>query len=264
MKKSHIAAWTSISPTPEQLKELFVQITEGRIDKEKMQTFLHYYDQFSKYDLARIILGSDFISPEEIEEAYKITYSDDMLQHFNATLPSEKVIRWCRKNNFMLIAGPPTPMSLMQVREFNLELVHQTWTKWYEEPKEEFSRADKVNAKWLMLRKKIVPHSTSETWGDQLNLLSKVEYVPNVSEAVWGITAYKKIRDVFLFPDVYARTSSADSSGRNVKVGFFGKHGFFAAGLNKGFGLRVNFGDERNISYYFVGILSARTPNNNP
>lgn len=40
MSESHAAGWTSESPTPAQLKELFAQIDSGKITKAKLQDFL--------------------------------------------------------------------------------------------------------------------------------------------------------------------------------------------------------------------------------
>ncbi len=39
-QKSHVAGWTSKSPTPAQLAEFFRQIKEGKITKERLQNFL--------------------------------------------------------------------------------------------------------------------------------------------------------------------------------------------------------------------------------
>jgi hypothetical protein len=41
----------------------------------------------------------------------------------------------------------------------------------------------------------------------------------------WAITLYCKVRGVFLFPDVYVRTSSLDSNGNRVGVGHTGAGG---------------------------------------
>lgn len=44
MSKSHAAGWASDAPTPAQLKELFDQISNGRVTKGRMQTFLRGND----------------------------------------------------------------------------------------------------------------------------------------------------------------------------------------------------------------------------
>lgn len=225
MKRSYIVGWTSASPTPAQLKEFFSQIERKRITKERLQAFLRGDGSPSGYDLARAILEQDFISPEEIAEARKITYSDAVLKYFAETLPSEEVLRWLRDNGFALVAGTPSPMSLLEIRGLNAQLFYSKSGGWYVENKLKFPREDKVNAEWLMFRKTTIPNSTSKTWDEQQKLLSELEYVPNAPEMAWGITTYKEVRDIYLLPDIYARTSSLDSDGRRVHVGHFDSDG---------------------------------------
>ena len=114
------------------------------------------------------------------------------------------------------------------------------------EDKQKFSRDDKVIAEWVMLRKEPVKNSTNKTWGEQQGLLSNVERVPNASEVMWGITTYKEVRDILLFPNIYVRTSSVDAGGYHVYVGYSADGGV-------------------NVNYYWddfrrssVGLASAR------
>lgn len=201
------------------------------------------------YDLARTILGKDFISPEEIARARKLVYGDDLLQHFAETLPSEEVLQWLRENGFVLMAGTPNPMSLLEVRNLNAQLFYSKEGGWYAEPKQKFSRDDKVIAEWLMLRKGVVPKSTSKKWDEQQKLLSEVEYVPNASETTWGETTYKEVRNAWLFPSIYARTSSVVSDGDRVYVG---------RSASGGVGVNYLWDDRRSGS---LGLASARKRN---
>ena len=187
------------------------------------------------YDLARTILGNDFISPEEVAEKRKLTYSDELLQHFAETLPSDEVLGWLRVNGFVLMAGPPTPMSLLEIRELNNQLFYSKSEGWFASDNQKFSRGDKVTAQWLMFREKIVPNSTNKNWDEQQKLLSEVEYVPNAAELCWGITTYKEVRDVLLLPDIYARTSSVDADGYRVYVGHFDGDGLLVRDYSDGY-----------------------------
>ncbi len=201
------------------------------------------------YDLARTILGKDFISPEEIAIARKLTYNDEVLRHFTETLPSEEVLQWLRDNGFVLIAGTPNVMSLLEVRNINAQLFYTKSGGWYSEAKQKFSQNDKVTVEWLMLRKGIVSNSTSKTWDEQQKLLTEVEYVPNVAEATWGETTYREVRNVWLFPNIYARTSSVGSDGRRVDFGD-SAHG----------GVHVTYdGDGHRVDS--LGLASARKRN---
>lgn len=171
------------------------------------------------YDDVRAILGQDFVTPEEVAQARKLTYGDDVLAHFAETLPSEEVLQWLRDNSFVLIAGTPSLMSLLEVRNLNAQLFYTKSGGWYAGSRQKFSQNDKVTAEWLMLRKGIIVNSTSKTWDKQQGLLTEVEYVPNVAETTWGETTYKEVRNQWLFPDIYARTSSVVSDGGRVSVG---------------------------------------------
>lgn len=83
------------------------------------------------YDLARSILGQDFISPKEIAKARNVTYSDEQLAQAAATLPSQEVPQWFRDHNFFLIAGPPSEKSLLEVRELKSERFYSPTGGWY-------------------------------------------------------------------------------------------------------------------------------------
>ncbi|KKT32630.1 MAG: hypothetical protein UW19_C0018G0052 [Candidatus Moranbacteria bacterium GW2011_GWF2_44_10] len=201
------------------------------------------------YNDVRTILGQDFITPEEIAIARKLTYGDDVLQYFTETLPSEEVLQWLRDNGFVLIAGPPSPMSLLEVRDLNAQLLYTKSGGWYAEAKQKFSRDDKVVSEWLMLRKGVVPKSTSKTWDEQQKLLSEAECVPNAPETTWGETTYKKVRNTWLFSNIYARTSSVVSVGYRVYVGYSANGGVLVNGY---------WDDDR---YDFLGLASARKRN---
>jgi hypothetical protein len=53
---------------------------------------------------------------------------------------------------------------------------------------------------WLKLRKGPFPGSTGKSW-----------HVPNDADVEWGITAYKAVRGIYLFPNVLVRTTSRDA-----------------------------------------------------
>ena len=164
-------------------------------------------DMSKKYKIAQEILGKDFISTEEITKVRKLSYSDQLLEHLAKTFPSKRVIEWLKRKEFMLIAGPPEPMSIKEIRDLNVKLFLDETKKSYEDIKK-FFRQDKILAEWLMLRKGKVPKSTDKSFKDQVGLLSRNEYLPNASEIAWAITTYKEARDIFLFDDIYIRTAS--------------------------------------------------------
>lgn len=206
------------------------------------------------YDDVRAILGKDFITPEEIATARKLTYTynEDQLQHFADTLPSEEELLWLRDNGFMLVAGPSIQMSLLEVRSINNKLFYAETEGWYANEREKFARDENVNCEWLMLRKTPVANSTSKTWNDQQKLISEVEFVPNAAEVCWALTTFKEVRGEYLLPNIYVRTSSVDADGYRVCVGGF-----------VGDGLDVSGCSDDGCSGG-LGVASARKRNLNP
>jgi hypothetical protein len=190
------------------------------------------------YELARTILGKDFISPEEIATARGVTYTDEQIAKFGDTLPVQEMLEWCRNNDMMLVAGPPKAMSLIDMRPNK--------DSWYTREKENFSRNDKVESTWIALRKEPVVNSFSKNWNEQQRLITEPTVVPNIAEAVWGFETYKAARGKYLLSNCYVRTSSIDSDGFLVLVGDFD------AG-----GLHVSYDwDSYRIDY--LGVASAR------
>lgn len=176
------------------------------------------------YELARTILGKDFISPEEVAKSRKgVAYTDDQLSQFGDTVPSQEVLEWCRDNGYMVVAGPNRPMSLLEIRALRKDHFYSKEGGWYAE--QAFAQNDKVETRWIMLRKESVPQSTSKNWNEQQTLLSADEVTPNIAEVTWCVTTYKAVRNIYLLPSIYVRTSSLDSGGHRVFVGDFGAKG---------------------------------------
>ncbi|MCK5061297.1 hypothetical protein KAR28_01990 [Candidatus Parcubacteria bacterium] len=193
----------------------------------------------SNYTLAREILGNKFISPEEIAQDCGHTYSDNLFQHFAETLPSRKELQRIRENDAMLIAGPPKSMSLLEVCEHNILLCrYEEKIEWLTEDKEKFSREDTVAAEWFVMPRADVPIF-------KLDNFSEVEHPPNAAEVAWGAMIYRKIRGFWLFPYSLAETSSVDSEGLHVNMGFVG-NGFY-----------VQRGSD-DLSDYYLAYFSSK------
>ncbi|MCX6785692.1 MAG: hypothetical protein NTZ18_02455 [Candidatus Komeilibacteria bacterium] len=174
-----------------------------------------------RYDSARSILGEDLITPEEIAQARAIKYTGEQFGQFADTVPTEEQLLWCRDNGFMVVAGPPTELSLLEIRELKRGFFCSKFGGWYEGDRERFSREDKAAVAWLAIRKKAVPNSFSKSWNEQQELISDQEYIPNAAETVWAITVYRAVRGIYLLPNFYVHTLSLVSSGYRVHVGYF-------------------------------------------
>lgn len=196
-------------------------IAEDHTPTTKQETRVELFG----YELARNILGDDFITPYEVVEVRDLSYSEAQLAAFENTLPSRKVLEWLGSNDYMLIAGPPT-LSLLGVRNINDTLFNSKNDEggWYATEGEEFSRTDTIGPVWLALRKSVVPNSANKTWDEQQALLGNDERVPNITEVAWGLTTYYEVRGVYLMSNTWVRTFSI-SKGYRINIGGFDQEG---------------------------------------
>lgn len=197
---------------------------------------------------AREILGNDFIDPEEIAAARGLSYSEAQIVELERTLPDRETLEWLKQNDYYLVAGSPRPMSLLSVQEINRSYFYWKTESRYANEAEAFARTEKVTCRWYMLRRGLMPNSTSKTWSEQQELLSNRVTAPTAVELIWGMTVYKAVRSIYLLGSVYARTSSVDSDGYPVTAGFFGGNGlhFF------------NWNDTIRVGY--LGVASTLKP----
>ncbi len=184
------------------------------------------------YTEARSILGKDFISADQIMTARGVTYTEDQQIALGKSLPNKATLEAIRDAGMMLVAGPPTAMSILDIRALHAGYFHsegpdQDDEDWYDHSSEKFSRNDKIEALgWLALRKEPVDDSLSKNWEEQQALVKAPMYVPNAAELAWGLTTYKAVNDVNLLEDdIYVRTSSVNSVGDRVFIGDFDADG---------------------------------------
>lgn len=207
-------------PDKEGLQRLFGR--GGEFQNYVVAGIARFTAKVPDYELARAILGRDFIPPEEIAKTRGVIYGDERLAMFGKTLPSQEELEWCRDNGMMLVAGPPTAMSLLDVRTIHPDYFYSKSGGWYSDSSQKFAYNDKMEPVWLALGKEPVSGSLRKNWSEQQMLVSDpVVVVPNAAELIWGLTTYKAVRGIYLLPRLYVRTSSLDSHGHRVSVGDF-------------------------------------------
>jgi len=176
------------------------------------------------YELARTILGKDFISPEKIMNLCRsITYTSKQLAKFRKTIPLQEILEWCRDNSCMLVAGPNRPMSLFDICAIKKNCFYSGTGRWYFNQK--FFQEDKVETRWYIICKSSAPESIYKNWEEQEVLISNIETVPNAAEFTWAIIAYKAVRGVYLFSEISVRTLSLDLYGNHISIGKFSSKG---------------------------------------
>lgn len=170
------------------------------------------------YKIAQAILGNDFITPEKMMSLDKrIVFSKKQLSLLRETVPAQELLEWGRDNNFFLVAGPGSPLSLNGVYNLMKDYFLSEEDNF---GLQELLQNDLIRTRWYMIRKDIVPESTYKNWKEQQSLLPVGETTPSAPELIWAIIIYKIVNKICLFHDVYVRTSSLNLDGQNVDISF--------------------------------------------
>lgn len=197
-------------------------------------------DIFAPYGIARLALGDDLVTPEEImdkrkptegQEVIPLVYAPDQLATFRRTLEALSLdyLKWLVEHNYVLVAGPPEPKDLLGVCELDASLFYTAEGGWYAGDEQEFSRNELAEVVWHAIRKDHVPNSTSKPYPDQRGLLLPEEQVPTAVKVAWVDTTYSKVRGVCLHHNIWVRTSSLTATRDCVYVrshsdGFYVSH----------------------------------------
>ena len=151
--------------------------------------------------LARLILGDDLITPEDIESATGIRYTDEQKAHAAETMPTDlETLQAIKADGMAMVFGPSEDMSLLEVRDLDNQLFCLEKDGWYAESKHSFSRTDKVRGgQWLIIRKTPVDESTSKNWSEQSAMIKLGDRVPNAAEMSYARHSFtRRCGDVYL------------------------------------------------------------------
>lgn len=179
-------------------------------------------DIFAPYAVARLALGDDLITPEEImakrkpepqkgKEIVPLVYTPDQLATFQRTLAALSLdyLKWLVEHNYALVAGPPESKNLLGVRKLDYSLFSDVASRWYNEAEQKFSREEEAEVVWHAIRKDHVPDSTDDmTYTAKCDLLLPEEQVSTAVKVAWVCTTYAKVRGVCLHKGVWVLTSS--------------------------------------------------------
>jgi hypothetical protein len=189
-------------------------------------------------DEAAAIVGQACHGVRALERHFGVTLLANEAAQL-ATVPFSREVLMESRQTHVLVAC--ARMSIMGLRAKAPDAFYFK-KAWY--AGEDFARRE-LRARWRLIRKEPVPHSTSKTWADQQAVLSADELTPGVGEMTLAIILHYLETGERLFSTVYTRTSDVDSAGRRVGVGRFGPDG-----------LRVrSWGDYPD---YYIGLAGAR------
>lgn len=138
-----------------------------------------------------------------------------------AEIPFSEAVLEELKDNHILVAF--FPFSIIDIRN-NIEqkLFCSYKNAWYNN--QSFAKTC-GEVSWQLIRKTIVPGSTSKNWRKQQILLGKDDEVPSAREIVYTIIGYYLATGERLFKDTHVRTASVDSNGCRVYIGPFTSNG---------------------------------------
>jgi len=191
---------------------------------------------------AREIMGKNFFGVEEAIKHFGVNPSRQQLAALSEIPFSEAVLEQS-KDTHVLVAV--FPLSILEVRgKVERKLFYSHEDAWHN--KQSFAK-ERGEVTWQLVRKTPVDNSTSKNWQEQQALLSKEDEVPTAQVMVYTIIGHYLATGERLFERIYVRTSSVDSDGYRVYVGYFDSGG-----------LVVNFDWDDRRGGGPLGVSSAR------
>ncbi len=220
---------SELNATLERLSKLgvtadhFKQIRSSeKYSNEVARVFLNKDSARMFYGDVTDVLGEDFISPYDIVGDCYLEYTGKQFRQLNGDLPSEEAIRWLYGGEFTLIAGPPEPMSLLDIRNLDKDMFFTEEGGWFSHEEQLFSHQEKVECKWIMIQKeqlRVMGSGKKAVFTfKELETIGPKRYAPNAAEIAWCIYVYRKVNGIWLFPDYQVVSSSVDDDGKSVVV----------------------------------------------
>ena len=190
---------------------------------------------------AREIMGQNFFGIEEAIKHFGVNPSR-MQTAILSEVPFTEEVLSVSKDTHVLVAV--FPMSILDIRgKIERKLFYSHEDAWYN--KQMFAK-DRGEIDWRLVRKTPVENSISKSWNEQQALLDKNEEMPSAQVIVYTVIGYYLATGERLFENVYVRTSSVDSGGDRVGLGYFGE---------RGLGVNVCWDGRRDDS---LGLSSVR------
>lgn len=198
------------------------------------------YPLTESQQMALAIMGPNVLQLSDVEMHFKVRYTDEERGRLSVIPWSSEELESCKSTHVLF---PGYLLSLNELRS-KVRKAFDKGQDWYNQ--QAFANEEKVELAWHLIRRDILPGSTSKIWTEQEAMVPKNEHIPDAATFAFGIVLFWKTRKMRLYQHVYARTSSTSSGGDHVLLGYFDEQG-----------LRVNF-----WSYDYAlsdfGLLCAR------
>jgi len=214
------------------LAQRVIESKGNLLARQVVDLLAHRGGDLSPMSLERLALGmmgNDIVLPSEITEN-RAPYTDAQLKLLSINMPAVEVLEDLKKNCFALMPLPPEPLSLLDLVTERPERFYSTYAKtttWYAGPEQTFAHNENTGFGWMAV-KKAPSVSTSANWDKQNKVISSSRgegRMPNGAEMAWFILMFKGLRDIWLFPKIYVRTSSTAANGNPVFIGICNNYG---------------------------------------
>lgn len=171
------------------------------------------------------------ISISEICEASSMFYDSALIKKLTETMPSREVLRLCSLAEFMLIPGPPVPLSFSDMIDKKCDYLRDNSDQGKKEP---FFNNEYVKPEWLVLRKPALMSSTRDE-ANYWKILKGIEdilrkdfnltFASLAIEIGWCLFFYKKIKKGLFKNGIWDNMGSFPSISKIENDGWFKGHG---------------------------------------
>lgn len=144
-------------------------------------------------------------------------YNPGILILLDLSRPKPKQIEWCSKNGYLIIPGPPQPMSLIEIHRVAKDFFCTRRNPWF--AYEESVNKYKVESRWYVVRGSVVENSENKTLLEQVCLMRPKESMLNVAEVAWLEVISKINFKRFLLPTCSTRTNTIFMKDKNICIG---------------------------------------------
>lgn len=137
----------------------------------------------SNHEVARAIMGTNFLGLAEIEKAYGVKYTPAMRAKMKI-IPDElmKVLVTCAETH-ILVAG--FQLSIDDINQKTTNVMYFSPSSDGPFERKHFARIA-VGLRWFLLRKEVIQNSKMKTYGEQKGIIPLGEELPYAREVVFG------------------------------------------------------------------------------
>jgi hypothetical protein len=188
------------------------EIQNGEIVNQELSRF---------EEVAKFVLGKDYLSLEDVEKAHSFTYTQEQKKALAETVPGMWALIRMSQLGFFLTPTLLEDNTLIQVCNLQNPGDYPKIKRMFSNALMRCSSEEVVpSCQWLVVGKQPYPCSVENVLNEHQKLISPAEYVPNAAELVFAVTTYYLVRSIKLLKDVSVRTSSVDSCGQRLVVGY--------------------------------------------